>query len=162
MNETLIACVGAALIAGLCLGVFIAGLRRDAHVEDARNAGFREGRASRDAEVEALAASVAVWEDAYERAVAREERWEALVASQTQRLTDHRVRVERHEAGLPEVEVAPRGKQHPWSKELREWVSGFKMDESRKAVIARADRLLYLMPADEVLAQLKQESEVAR
>lgn len=122
-------------------------------VARARREGFEAGHDSRDAEVER-------YEEELERVVEFQRELSAELREVRNRLTDHRVRVERHEAGLPEIEVAPRAKPHPWSKELREFVSGYRSQVSREAVVARADRLLHQVPAGEVLSQLQREQEV--
>jgi hypothetical protein len=115
-------------------------------VQDERS-GFDRGRFSREAEVETLREMLTI---------SQEER-----ARLIQRLADHRVRVERHEAGLPEIEVTRDPRQrNPMSEELREYIAGFRSSASREALMGRANALLHEMKSSEVLEKFQREQEV--
>ncbi len=83
--------------------------------------------------------------------------------AKVQRLTEHRVRVERAEAGLPEFEVNPREAvpRQPMTQELYDWIGEFRHPETRQELMARANQMLAAgMSSPDVLDQFKREGSV--
>lgn len=111
-----------------------------ANYEQAIDNTFRDGQRSRDAEVASLTAMLRESQET------------------VRRLVEHRVRVERRRAGLPEIQPEKRPPPQPMSDELRRYLDGWNNPAYRVMLENRAKGMLGQgMPSEDVLGTFQRE-----